>query len=188
MAIVRKIISWENPVVSGAALAVLNLFFAVTWYWDMSLIYNTTSLMIVSIAAIAIAQKFSNVEDLMQTVLVSNMDEDNVKDVYQFLYKEINCCMNWLRSVMLVKCAWRTFGTLIATILIASFTSCLSHFMCLWLLSNLAFIVPVVKVTDQQKEKAKELFEKINAQLEDVLSKVPNYNQIERQEKYKPEK
>ena len=98
---------------------------------------------------------------------------------------KINYALNFLRSVMMMKCIWRTIGTILSLALIVTLFSCSSNLVCFWLLANVVLAAPLVKIPDDVKAKICTICEKLNGELEQVLSRIPSYSQIERMNKYK---
>lgn len=185
MAIIKKLLTWKDPVFSGLVLGALNCMFIVTWWYNSSLVYLAASTLFVAILGLILAQRYLGVDISLDGALTSAMEEEHMKEFYTELYTKINCSIDCLRSVVMVKCKAKTTGVVIGFFLFASLTSWLSHFMCFWLLTNFAFVAHFIKIQEQHKKQAKDVWEKVNAQIEELLTKVPSYHQLEREGKYK---
>lgn len=185
MAVVKKLLSWEDPMFSGLVLGLVNVIYFLVWIFDYSVVYFVVSGLMLLIIGASVCEIYSGTEDCLEKSFCGCIHEDHLKEVYVFLYTQINCCMNCLRSVMLVKCTFKTVGTIVGALLVSSVFSCFSHYMCFWILTNAAFVAPLVKIKPEHKAQAKEIWSKLNAQIDEVLAKVPSYQQIERQDKYR---
>lgn len=185
MAVVKKLLSWEDPMFSGITLALVNVIFFLVWIFDYSVVYFVVSGLMLTIVAASVCQIYSGTEGCLEKSFCGCIHEDHLKEVYECLYTKINCGLDCLRSVMLMKCTFKTVATLVGALLISSVFSWFSHYMCFWILTNAAFVAPLVKIKPEHKAQAKEVWSKLNAQLDEVLAKVPSYQQIERQDKYR---
>ena len=180
-------LSSMDSTLAGLVVGGINWVFFMIWQAEYSISYTVFSFAIWFLIGMSMIRRYAIIDINFEDMLWTCLNEDYTKWIHKAVYEAINRTLNFLRSVMQIKCIWRTLGTIFAFALFSSVFTWASNLFWIWFLTNMYFVISFVEVPKSLTENISPIMKKVWDKLEETINKIPGYHQIEQKEEQKIE-